>query len=133
MSMKNSNDTIGNGTRDLPTCSAVPQPTATSANVGGPNVYIIRVTQPLPIRSAGNRELLCSARFRIHMIRCDGRATVRDILKSHRTVKCNSHDHFCSSSHNLSSMNRSSDILKIVPNHKMCRCSHVAARHGSCS
>ena len=28
MSMKNSNDTIGNWTRDLPTCSAVPQPTA---------------------------------------------------------------------------------------------------------
>jgi hypothetical protein len=28
MSMKNSNDTIGNGTRDLPTCTAVPQPTA---------------------------------------------------------------------------------------------------------
>ena len=28
MSMKNSNDTIGNRTRDLPTCSAVPQPTA---------------------------------------------------------------------------------------------------------
>jgi hypothetical protein len=27
MSMKNSNDTIGNGTRDLPVCSAVPQPT----------------------------------------------------------------------------------------------------------
>ena len=27
MSMKNSNDTIGNRTRDLPTCSAVPQPT----------------------------------------------------------------------------------------------------------
>jgi hypothetical protein len=26
MSMKNSNDTIGNRTRDLPTCSAVPQP-----------------------------------------------------------------------------------------------------------
>ena len=26
--MKNSNDTIGNGTRDLPACSAVPQPTA---------------------------------------------------------------------------------------------------------
>ena len=26
--MKNSNDTIGNGTRDLPVCSAVPQPTA---------------------------------------------------------------------------------------------------------
>ena len=28
MSMKNSNDTIGNRTRDFPTCSAVPQPTA---------------------------------------------------------------------------------------------------------
>jgi hypothetical protein len=26
--MKNSNDTIGNQTLDLPTCSAVPQPTA---------------------------------------------------------------------------------------------------------
>jgi hypothetical protein len=29
--MKNSNDTIGNRTRDLPTCSAVPQPTALPA------------------------------------------------------------------------------------------------------
>ena len=28
MSMKNSSDTIGNRTRDLPTRSAVPQPTA---------------------------------------------------------------------------------------------------------
>ena len=28
MSMKNSHDTIGNRTRDLPVCSAVPQPTA---------------------------------------------------------------------------------------------------------
>jgi hypothetical protein len=28
MSIKNSNDTIGNQTRDLPACSAVPQPTA---------------------------------------------------------------------------------------------------------
>jgi hypothetical protein len=28
MSMKNSNDTIGNRTRDLSTCSAVAQPTA---------------------------------------------------------------------------------------------------------
>ena len=32
--MKNSNDTIGNRTRDLPACSAVPQPT-----------YIYRVIQ----------------------------------------------------------------------------------------
>jgi hypothetical protein len=28
MSMKNSSDTIGNRTRDVPVCSAVPQPTA---------------------------------------------------------------------------------------------------------
>ena len=28
MSMKNSNDTIGKRIRDLPVCSAVPQPTA---------------------------------------------------------------------------------------------------------
>ena len=28
MSMKNSTDTIGNGTHDLPACSAVPQATA---------------------------------------------------------------------------------------------------------
>jgi hypothetical protein len=28
MSMKNSNDTIGNRIRDLPVCSTVPQPTA---------------------------------------------------------------------------------------------------------
>jgi hypothetical protein len=31
MSMKNSSDTIGNRTRNLPTCSAVPQPTAPPA------------------------------------------------------------------------------------------------------
>jgi hypothetical protein len=31
MSMKNSNDTIGNRTRDLPACRAVPQPTAPPA------------------------------------------------------------------------------------------------------
>ena len=35
--MKNSSDTIGNRTRDLPACSAVPQPTApqrTPASIG---------------------------------------------------------------------------------------------------
>jgi len=31
MSMKNCNETIGNRTRDLPDCSAVPQPTAPPA------------------------------------------------------------------------------------------------------
>ena len=33
MSMKNSNDTIENRTRDLPACSAVPQTTASLANI----------------------------------------------------------------------------------------------------
>ena len=32
MSLKNSNDTIGNRTRDVPTCSAVAQPTALPEN-----------------------------------------------------------------------------------------------------
>jgi hypothetical protein len=34
MSMKNSNDTIGNRTRDVPACSAVPQPTAPPRSPG---------------------------------------------------------------------------------------------------
>ena len=37
--MKNSNDTIGNQTRDLPACSAMPQPTAPPR---APNMYILR-------------------------------------------------------------------------------------------
>jgi transglutaminase/protease-like cytokinesis protein 3 len=36
--MKNSSDTIGNRTRDLPACSAVPQPTATPR---APIIYYI--------------------------------------------------------------------------------------------
>jgi hypothetical protein len=39
MSMKNSIDTIENRTRDLPTCSAVPQPTAPPA--AGPVCLLI--------------------------------------------------------------------------------------------
>jgi len=39
--MKNSNDTIGNRTRDLPACSAVPQPTAPPrAPLEGPVFYL---------------------------------------------------------------------------------------------
>jgi len=34
MSMKNSNDTIGNRTRDLPACSAVPRPTVPPRDPG---------------------------------------------------------------------------------------------------
>ena len=39
MSMKNSSDTIGNRTRDLPTCSAVPVPIATALRLR--TVYLI--------------------------------------------------------------------------------------------
>jgi hypothetical protein len=45
--MKNSNDTIGNRTRNLPTCSAVPQPT----------------TSPRAPGSIGNVLLLCHAGY----------------------------------------------------------------------
>jgi hypothetical protein len=44
MSMKNSNDTIGNRTRDLPTCTAVPQPL---------NKILIAVQQKLQPRHLG--------------------------------------------------------------------------------
>jgi len=40
--MKNFNDTIGNRTRDLPACSAVPQPTAPQR---GPSVRIINTVK----------------------------------------------------------------------------------------
>jgi hypothetical protein len=40
MSMKNSSDTIGNRTRDLPVCSAVPQPTAPPAACRYELVYV---------------------------------------------------------------------------------------------
>jgi len=42
MSMKNSSDTIGNQTCDLPACSAVPQPTALP---GAPYAYIQTLKQ----------------------------------------------------------------------------------------
>ena len=41
MSMKNSIDTIGNRTSDLPTCSAVPQPTAPPRAPKLSNVHIL--------------------------------------------------------------------------------------------
>ena len=40
--MKNSNDTIGNRTRNLPACSAVPQPTA-PPSAPGRNVLLTNV------------------------------------------------------------------------------------------
>jgi hypothetical protein len=65
MSMKNCNDTIGNRTRNLPACSAVPQPTALTRAP----TYTIRTANPskdkrffsspkLPYRLWGPRSLL---------------------------------------------------------------------------
>ena len=55
--MKNSNDTIGNRTCDLPTCSALPQPTAPPAACPRVTLYllvnIIHVIRPRKIGWAG--------------------------------------------------------------------------------
>ena len=48
MSMKNSSDTIGNSTRDLPTCSAVPQPTWAETEK---NIYFDKFPQDRTIRN----------------------------------------------------------------------------------
>ena len=45
MSMKNSNDTIGNRTRDLPACSAMPQLTALPRRGKVPYCVFISVVQ----------------------------------------------------------------------------------------
>jgi len=50
MSMKNSNDTIGNRTLDLPTCSAVSQPTAPPPV---PHLDIIKVLLPTDAQENG--------------------------------------------------------------------------------
>jgi len=47
VSMKNSSDTIGNRTRDLPTCSAVPQPTAP------PRASVVNVDSLISIQPLG--------------------------------------------------------------------------------
>ena len=43
--MKNSNDTIGNRTRDLPACSAVPQPTAPPRAPAVKGILVIKEQQ----------------------------------------------------------------------------------------
>jgi len=51
MSMENSSDTIGNRTRDLPTCSAVPQPTAPPR---APVVYVMLEISEALVRLSRN-------------------------------------------------------------------------------
>ena len=56
MSVKNPNDQIGNRTRDLPICSAVPQPTAQStSNVYRPLQYVGE--NRVGVVSTGNLEI----------------------------------------------------------------------------
>jgi hypothetical protein len=52
--MKNSNDTIGNRTRDLPACSAVPQPTAP---LGTPQIPHGLASDRNPASTAADRRL----------------------------------------------------------------------------
>jgi hypothetical protein len=57
MSVKNSNDTIGNRTRDLPACSAVPQPTATLRQ---PQIPHGMASDRTPASTAADRRLLAN-------------------------------------------------------------------------
>ena len=58
MSVKNSNDNIGNRTHDLPSCSAVPQPTATQRAPSVPVQVYYSVTE-LPSARARARVCVC--------------------------------------------------------------------------
>jgi hypothetical protein len=62
MSMKKSNDTIGNRTRDLPACSAVPQPNALPR---APSVTSIKTNLPSPAAKCSDRPFpsFCTATF----------------------------------------------------------------------
>ena len=53
--MKNSNGTIGNRTRGLPTCSAVPQPTALPAAC--PNSPAVQVAMQVQLKQTGRLKL----------------------------------------------------------------------------
>ena len=65
MSMKNSSDTIGNRTRDLPTCSAVPQPTALRR---APRVHRNSPVQTTATFPKGLAKLeFCPSRTAVHM------------------------------------------------------------------
>jgi len=54
MSMKNSNDTIGNRTHDLSACSAVPQPTAPLLASPPPSIFNIAVFMERLVMLPGN-------------------------------------------------------------------------------
>jgi len=88
MSIKNSNDTIGNRTRDLPACSAVPQPTApprahtytyththTHTHMHTDGRTERSVLKPEPFYRYAHTELEASSRSSIHTeLRCGTRA-----------------------------------------------------------
>jgi hypothetical protein len=58
MTMKKSNDTIGNRTRNLPACSAVPQPTAPPRAPQNKVTYIVYIIMVAQTAAAND--------FRIH-------------------------------------------------------------------
>jgi len=80
--MKNSNDTIGNRTRDLPACSAVPQPTAP------PRVPDLRGTRGY---------LLLCLKMVSHLLICASvKNDILDEVQNQKTVSVNiSHALFC--------------------------------------
>ena len=55
--MKNSNDTIGNRTRDLPTCSTVPQPTVPRHAPGIQYMRCYKVTNIIKAKGKGGKNL----------------------------------------------------------------------------
>ena len=59
MAMKNSNDTIGNRTRDLPTCSAVPQQTALPL---APSVSYVRINSKVKVTLCAKRKMILKPR-----------------------------------------------------------------------
>jgi hypothetical protein len=52
MSMKNSNDTIGNQTHDLPTCSAVPQPFVLDIKIFTAAIWLLKQKVPYCVHKA---------------------------------------------------------------------------------
>ena len=65
--MKNSNITIGNGTRDLPTCRAVPQPTTPPRDPYRKRVEFFNVT-------LGDKLLLKVSKKTLHTVILNWRA-----------------------------------------------------------
>jgi hypothetical protein len=71
MSIKNSNDTIGNRTRNLPACSAVPQPTALQS--------ITKVANTIVLLSSAGRPS-----YKVHLVPEDGNSVTYNHMSAER-------------------------------------------------